>query len=59
MGYFENLTTQKEPLTSYERDELANWLGLLKRDCKTFGETGEDTRRMTAIRRKLNGGWPA
>ena len=53
MSHLSVLLTQSEPLERHEVADLENWLKVLEGDCETFGEAPEDTRRMTAIKQRL------
>lgn len=54
MSYLESLLRQDDPLGAYDREDLREWLRTLEEDCKLFGQTPEDMRRMAAIRAKLD-----
>lgn len=54
MTYLQSLIEQKEPLEAHEVSDLKNWLEVLEEDCATFGETPEDTIRMTKMREKIS-----
>ena len=53
MSYLDGLLTQPE-ISAHERADLLAWLSTLEGDCKFFGETSEDARRIAAIRAKLD-----
>ena len=55
MNYLQGLLTEQRPLEPHEKADLKQWLDTLKADCEMFGETPEDTRRMNAIRRRVDG----